>query len=121
MGLIVVAEDQASFDVWQGTQRLPAAAPTDPERQRGQDVFLQQACIMCHAIRGTPAISREGPDLTHVGSRLQIAAATLPLTRGSLAAWIADPHGIKPGVYMPAVPLEPDQLNALAAYLEGLD
>ena len=121
MGLIVVAEDPASFEAWQARQRRPAASPSTPEQRLGQDVFLQQACIMCHAIRGTPAISREGPDLTHVGSRLQIAAATLPLSRGSLAAWIADPHGIKPGVHMPAIPLESDELNAVAAYLEGLD
>ncbi|HEX2528915.1 MAG TPA: cytochrome c oxidase subunit II [Geminicoccus sp.] len=120
MGLIVVVEDEAAFQAWQEQQRRPAQVPAEPERQKGQEVFLQQACIMCHTIRGTPAISREGPDLTHIGSRLQLAAATLPLTRGSLAAWIADPHGIKPGVHMPAVPLEPDQLNALAAYLEGL-
>jgi cytochrome c oxidase subunit 2 len=39
---------------------------------------------------------------------------------GSLAAWIADPHGVKPGVNMPPVHLGPDELNAVTAYLIGL-
>ncbi len=120
MGIIVVAEDEQRFRAWQEAQIRAAGPPVDEEQQRGMDVFLSHACVMCHAIRGTPAGARTGPDLTHVGGRLQLAAATLPLTRGSLAAWIADPHGIKPGVNMPIVPLEPDELNALAAYLEGL-
>ena len=38
----------------------------------------------------------------------------------TLAAWIVDPHGVKPGVNMPAIKLEPDEVQPLAAYLEGL-
>ncbi|MBW8723719.1 MAG: cytochrome c oxidase subunit II, partial [Inquilinus limosus] len=44
----------------------------------------------------------------------------LPMTRGALAAWIADPQAIKPGSNMPRVSLDADELNALVAYLEGL-
>ncbi len=74
----------------------------------------------CHTIRGTSAGSRVGPDLTHVGARRTIAAGALPTTRGSLAAWIADPQSIKPGARMPQVPMAPEALNAISAYLEGL-
>ncbi|TIS14467.1 MAG: cytochrome c oxidase subunit II, partial [Mesorhizobium sp.] len=38
----------------------------------------------------------------------------------NLAAWIADPQGIKPGSHMPVVELNGDELNAIVAYLEGL-
>ena len=47
---------------------------------------------MCHAIAGTPAGARVGPDLTHLASRRTIAAGTLPNTRGNLAGWIVDPQ-----------------------------
>jgi cytochrome c oxidase subunit II len=42
------------------------------------------------------------------------------MSRGNLAAWIVDPHGIKPGVNMPLTKLAPDELEALAGYLAGL-
>ena len=87
-----------------------AGAPTRTlrdERSRGGD-------------GGTSAGGRNGPELTHVGSRRTLAAGTLPMSRGNLAAWIVDPLGIKPGVNMPLVKLDPDQLNSISAYLEGL-
>lgn len=120
MGILVVAEAAEDFEAWREAQIAAAAPPADPERQKGEGVFMSQACVTCHSIRGTDAGGRTGPDLTHVGSRRSIAAGTLPMSRGSLAAWIVDPQGIKPGARMPTIKLNPDQVNALAAYLEGL-
>jgi len=76
--------------------------------------------VMCHAIGGTPAGSRIGPDLTHLASRRTIAAGTLPNTRGNLAGWIVNPQAIKPGVRMPSTRLDSDDLQALLTYLETL-
>jgi cytochrome c oxidase subunit II len=76
--------------------------------------------VMCHAVAGTPAGSRIGPDLTHLASRRTIAAGTLPNTRGNLAGWILDPQSIKPGAKMPPNNLTPADLRALLAYLETL-
>jgi cytochrome c oxidase subunit II len=120
MGLLLIVEAREDFDAWRDAQVAPAAAPDDAERQRGEAIFLSSPCVMCHTIRGTPAGGRTGPDLTHLASRQSIAAGTLPLTRGSLAAWIVDPQTIKPGANMPLVPLEPDELDPLAGYLAGL-
>jgi cytochrome c oxidase subunit 2 len=120
MGVLVIAEPREAFDAWYNAQLAPAAGPTEPERQRGKDVFLSKACVMCHQVRGTTAGGRVAPELTHIGSRQTIAAGTLPLTRGSLAAWIADPQAIKPGANMPRVDLDADELNAVVSYLEGL-
>jgi cytochrome c oxidase subunit 2 len=120
MGLLVVVEPRESFEAWRAAQIAPAAPPQDDERRRGERVFLASSCVMCHTVRGTPAGGRTGPDLTHLASRQSIAAGTLPLTRGSLAAWIVDPQAIKPGVHMPVVPLEPAEVDPLAAYLAGL-
>jgi cytochrome c oxidase subunit 2 len=120
MGLLVIVETREDFAAWRAAQIAPAAAPEDAERQRGEEIFLSSPCLMCHTIRGTPAGGRTGPDLTHLASRQSIAAGTLPLTRGSLAAWIVDPQAIKPGVNMPTVPLQPGEVDPLAAYLAGL-
>jgi len=84
-------------------------------------VFLSSSCVMCHAIGGTPAGSRIGPDLTHLASRRTIAAGTLPNTRGNLAGWIVNPQAIKPGVRMPSTRLDSDDFQALLTYLETLE
>jgi cytochrome c oxidase subunit 2 len=120
MGIFLIAEPDADFEAWRDRQLAAAEPPSDSERQKGIAVFLSQACVMCHTIRGTSAGGRTGPDLTHVGSRRSIAAGTLPMNRGALAAWIVDPQAIKPGTKMPSSDLNADQVNALVSYLEGL-
>jgi cytochrome c oxidase subunit 2 len=120
MGMLVIAESKEDFERWRNNQIASAKPPADPERQRGMEIFLSKPCVMCHQIRGTDAGGKIAPDLTHVGSRRYIAAGTLETTRGNIAAWIVDPHGIKPGVNMPTIQLEPDEVQPLASYLEGL-
>jgi cytochrome c oxidase subunit II len=88
--------------------------------QRGQEILLTGPCVMCHTIRGTVALGRVGPDLTHVASRKTIAAGTLPNTRGHLAGWILNPQNLKPGSRMPPTLLSGDDLHALLAFLETL-
>ncbi len=120
MAMLIVAEPPAAFAAWRAAQLAEAASPAGQEEARGGQVFLGKACAACHTIRGTPAAGTVGPDLTHVGGRQYIAAGMLPTTRGSLAAWIADPQTIKPGNNMPMVPLTATELNSVAAYLAAL-
>ena len=50
------------FERWQAQQRGRAAEPAMRSAE-GREVFLSQPCVMCHAIRGTPAAAgRAGPD-----------------------------------------------------------
>jgi cytochrome c oxidase subunit 2 len=121
MAFSVVVMEPEEFRAWLAREARPAETPIDPEATRGQMAFISNGCTACHTIRGTPAIGRIGPDLTHVGSRRQIAAETLPNDQASLARWIVDSEDIKPGVHMPAFrAIERDELSALAAYLSGL-
>jgi cytochrome c oxidase subunit 2 len=120
MALHVVAHDSAGFEAWRQRSLALAAVPLDSVSRRGQEIFLSGPCAMCHAIAGTPAGSRVGPDLTHLASRRTIAAGTLPNTRGNLAAWIVDPQRIKPGVNMPSIAIPAKDLDALLAYLGTL-
>jgi cytochrome c oxidase subunit II len=121
MGLVLVAHPAEDFDAWYKSQLAPASQPSGKEAQAGQGAFLSSSCSLCHTIRGTPAGGKVGPDLTHVASRRGVAAHTLPMTRGALAAWIADPQAVKPGAHMPRTELTPDQLNGILAYLEQLE
>ncbi|QBE67533.1 c-type cytochrome [Pseudoduganella lutea] len=125
MALHVVAQPPAEFDAWLAAQARPAAAPATAQLVRGRQAFLERRCDACHAVRGVTGgrLDREtaGPDLTHVGSRLYLAAGTLPTRQGTLAGWVADPQSHKPGVRMPAASgLEGDELRALVAWLESL-
>jgi cytochrome c oxidase subunit II len=120
MAFWLVAESEQDFDKWAERQRQPAVTPSDPKKQRGQQVFLNSACVFCHTITGTPAAGQVGPDLTHFGGRISIAAGTLPNTKGNLGGWIADPQNIKPGNHMATVPLKSDDLDPLLDYLESL-
>ena len=120
MGMLVIADPPDVFEQWADAQRKPAAPPADDTAQRGHDVFMATTCAMCHAIAGTQAAARAGPDLTHVASRTTIAAVTLPNNAAYLAAWIDDPHAFKPGTTMPAHALDGQDRNALVTYLTTL-
>ena len=120
MALLVVVQDAASFATWRTAQLRDAAKPPDEEAGQGRAFFIAKQCAGCHTVRGTPAAGTLGPDLTHVASRATIAAGVLPTTRGSLAAWIADPQTIKPGNNMPMVPMTPEQLRDVSAWLADL-
>jgi cytochrome c oxidase subunit 2 len=120
MALHVVAEPQEQFAKWQAQQRRPAPEPANDAQRRGREVFMASSCVLCHKIGGTMAGGVTGPDLTHVASRLSLAAGTLPNTRGHLAGWIVDPQMHKPGNNMPPNLLSPGDLQALLSYLDTL-
>src|SRR6185369_17881823 len=102
-GITVVVDDSATFAQWLGNQLADGRAPTDSLTADGQRFFVTGPCAMCHAVRGTEAKAQVAPDLTHVGSRLTIAAGTLPTTVGNLEAWITNAKLIKPGTQMPVL------------------
>jgi cytochrome c oxidase subunit 2 len=120
MSLFVMAEPPDRFEAWRNAQLGRASEPATDEQRAGRDIVTGKPCAACHTVRGTSAAGMLGPDLTHLASRSYIAAGLLPTTRGSLAAWVADPQTIKPGNNMPMVPLTGDELRAVSAYLAHL-
>lgn len=120
MGFYMVAESKEQFTKWLNDQAQCSVAPSTPQTQHGQQVFLSHACVLCHSIRGTTAGSHVGPDLTHVASRSTIAAGALPNTIGNLGGWIINPQAIKPGSRMPPNQISGSDLQDLLAYLEAL-
>jgi cytochrome c oxidase subunit 2 len=120
MGFLLIAEAQDRFEAWLATQRRAAAEPADPSAQRGRQVFLSSACVLCHSIRGIGAFGHKAPDLTHLASRRMIASATLPNTPEYLAGWVVDSAHIKPGNHMPPNLLPAEDLQDLVSYLRSL-
>ena len=115
-----IAEPEDQFEKWMQAQLQPAAEPSNGSTMRGREVFLSNACVFCHHIAGTTANGQVAPDLTHLGSRLTIAAGTLPNTKGNLGGWIVDPQNIKPGNHMATIYLNPEDVQPLLDYLESL-
>ncbi|MDB5715962.1 MAG: hypothetical protein JWO15_3359 [Sphingomonadales bacterium] len=120
MAFDVKVETPAAFATWLKGQASPAAPPGDAVSQRGMDIVNSGQCAMCHVVRGGAAAGRAGPDLTHVGARRSVAAGTLPMSRGALQGWIAQPQALKPGTMMPAVALAPADADAVSRYLLSL-
>src|SRR5579884_3695035 len=120
MGFLVIAQPPEEFNKWIEHQRKPGAAPATAEEMRGQQVFLNGPCVVCHTIVGTQALATVGPDLTHLASRRTIAAATLMNTRGNLGGWVTDSQRIKPGNRMPPMNVPSEDLQPLLSYLESL-
>lgn len=120
MRIRVIGQPKDEFDAWAAHQALPAPEPSSPEASRGAELFNDMTCASCHAIGGTTATARIGPDLTHVASRDTLASGALDNTPENLARWIADPQGIKPGCFMPDLHLERSDVELVTAYLEEL-
>jgi cytochrome c oxidase subunit II len=122
MAFDVVALPRNEFDAWvaRQVQPPPPPPPTDPALLRGQRAFFDYGCNTCHAIAGTDAVERIGPDLTHIGSRRTLGAGTIANTHGGLAGWVANPQPIKPGNLMPATYIPPEDFHALVDYLRSL-
>jgi cytochrome c oxidase subunit II len=120
MAFLVIADPPEQYEAWAAAERKPAREPTEATQRRGRDLFVHGRCGMCHAVQGTTAAARYGPDLTHVASRQTLGAGTLPNSVGYLAGWILDPQSMKPGANMPANPMPPAELHALLAYLGTL-
>lgn len=121
MNFLVQVMAPDAFRTWLVSQSEDAVRPQDALAARGAQAFLSNGCGACHAIRGTAADGSAGPDLTHVGSRLSLAAGTLPNDVDAFRRWIVSTGTIKPEVHMPAFAMLPDDdIEAIAVYLDGL-
>jgi cytochrome c oxidase subunit 2 len=118
MLLRVYVDSSQDFDAWVRSQKQ--TSNQDAKEIAGRHVFESTACINCHAVAGTPADGRFGPDLTHLMSRVTIAAGAAENTPENLRLWIRNPEAIKPGSLMPAMQLGDSDLEALVRYLETL-
>ena len=121
MRILVVAEEASKFEEWQRAQLQPGQSAMSDATAKGQMLFRTSTCINCHAIRGVEGADlRVAPDLTHVGSRRQLASGIIDNTPANMRLWLKSPQHVKPGALMPDFNFTDEQLDQLAAYLSAL-
>ena len=121
MAFNVVAMEPGEYERWLAVEAAPAPGPRDAVEEHGRLIFRSNGCGACHAIRGTEARGVLGPDLTHLGSRISLAAGILPNDVEAIGRWIASSQHIKPENKMPPFDIFSDEeLAALSQYLSGL-
>ena len=118
MLLRIYGQSPDDFATWVAHTQQPAKQSV--AMAEGEAVFLRNACINCHTIRGTIASGHFGPDLTHLASRDTIASGAIPNTSENLTKWIDNPASMKPGCLMPPMHLNDRDLHAVASYLATL-
>ena len=118
MLLRVYVDSQEEFEGWVKEQQTLAVSA--PAVAGGRRVFERNSCINCHALNGTAGDGRFGPDLTHLMSRDTLASGVVKNTAENLRAWIKTPNQFKPGVLMPAMNLNDQELDEIVAYLVTL-
>ena len=121
MAFHVIAMPPEEFAAWVADKQQSRPDPDTEVFQRGHPAFMRHGCAACHAIRNTEAVSRAGPDLTLMGSRRMLGAATRHNTREHMRDWLEDPDKIKPGVLMPPTKnISEEELEALVDYMLSL-
>jgi cytochrome c oxidase subunit 2 len=119
MRVRVVAHTPAEFRAWQQRQQEPlrpaVAAKFDEYNQ-------QYGCLACHSAEPTKP-GAAGPNLTHLGDRIGLAADKYRLTFDNLWKWVWDAPGRKPtgefGQRMPSFKdrMTQDQAKEIACFL----
>jgi cytochrome c oxidase subunit 2 len=122
MRFLVIAEPESDYNAWLANLAKPPVTPTTPSAQRGEQVFMGNACIGCHAIEGTNAQGRVAPNLTHFGSRSTLGANRLANNPEDVFRWISNVQDFKPGAKMPTWHgvLSDEDIRSIVDYLESL-
>jgi mono/diheme cytochrome c family protein len=91
---------------------LPALVGAAPDPRKGPDLFVSQGCVGCHMLNGKGGTM--GPDLTHVGKKMNAAAIRKKLE---------NPKAGMPNSIMPAakdIGMKPAQVADLTAFMASL-
>jgi nitric oxide reductase subunit C len=76
---------------------------------KGEKVYADKKCAMCHAINGKGG--KSGGDLTDVGAKRDV---------DWLKQFTKDPRSVMPNAKMPAFRGSDEELEAVAAYMASL-
>lgn len=112
--------NREDFDAWVAAALEEPTEPTEDLAVQGEQLFVDNSCIGCHATSGAGSAGGQGPSLATFGDRNRIAGY-LEHNKENLKGWIKNSQEYKEGNTMPVYPdLTDEELNALAAYLMGL-
>ncbi len=127
MHAAVVVEDEASYQRWLATQPtcarvLAGPGPAGSDRvARGRALAQAKGCVGCHSVDGSAGV---GPTWKGLFGKTETLAdgSTAIVDEAYLRAFVRDPkarpiRGFAP--VMPLIELQPDELDALVAYIES--
>jgi cytochrome c2 len=89
-----------------GVAPVAAGAPVQGDAAKGQKVYTDQKCNLCHKVGTTGG--KLGPELTNVGSKRD---------RAWLAKYLPNPKALDPKNKMPVPKVKGEDLDNLIAYL----
>jgi cytochrome c oxidase subunit 2 len=128
MRVVAYVDSQEDFDEWVSDQQSPPPqavgdAATGEAIFNGEQGDGSPPCASCHnaAESNLDAQPATGPNLAHFALRSTFAGATFRNNPENLAAWIADPAGVKPGAKMPDTGLSDQDIQDVIAYLQTLE
>ena len=106
----VVHEREAAAVIAYARRASREPYPGYPAPIESAAVIFARYCIGCHKIEGDGG--KDGPDLTHEGSKHDAA---------TLRKWIVDPEMVDPKAEMPSFGdrLSDAQLDSISSYLAG--
>ncbi len=106
---------------WQDTGPIQAAVePVMIEGATGPELFANAACNGCHQLDAVGSVGGVGPNLSDVGSRLDLGLITQSIVDPNAVIAENCPAGPCPQGVMPqnfGERLTPEQINTLATYL----
>ncbi len=121
MAFEVIALPPKDFAAWVAEKQQSRPDQESEVFKQGHEVFMRHGCAGCHAIRDTNAVARAGPDLTLMGNRRMLGAATVKNTRENMRDWLENPNRVKPGVLMPPTEeISEEEIEALVDYMLSL-
>lgn len=117
MLLRVYSHATSDYGVWAKQAVEDANLLLDPATQKGRELFLSLACAGCHIVKGTSAIGKVGPELTHIASKPNIAGVLSPVNAENLQRWVKNPPAVKPGTQMPNLGLDDQTIEDITKWL----
>ncbi|SDM62256.1 cytochrome c oxidase subunit 2 [Fictibacillus solisalsi] len=109
----VVSKDK--YQAWVNSFKKASGKATGNAAE-GQKIF-EKNCLSCHAVGKEGG--NTGPNLTGFGDKQRVAGV-LEHNKDNVKKWIKDPQKVKPGNNMPNVPLNDEEVDAVADYLLSL-
>jgi cytochrome c oxidase subunit II len=121
MAFTVIAKDPQEHADWLDRQAVPATAPPGDRQESGATLFAAAGCGACHAIEGTSARGRIGPNLTHLASRRSVGIDQNRMSHDGIVRFLTEGQTIKPRNHMPEFGfLRAHERDAIAGYLLSL-
>ena len=117
MLIVIVAQSKADYAAWAKSAVDDYNRLNGPEVAKGRETFLANSCVGCHAIKGTTAAGKVGPELTGFASRKQVAGTLTPVNAANITAWLKNPQAVKPGTQMPNLGLSDQTIADITSYL----